>query len=312
MKNILAVRNDRFGEFLLIIPALRALKERFPGSRITIAASPDVLELAEAVGYVDGTIAWENKKRPSGEILALVKKLKEKKFDLAVIFNPSKESNLVTFLAKIPVRVGYDRKWPWLLTDKMKDEKESSGKHEVDHNLELVGLVGASTKDRSLALNIKSADVLGALKGSPIVVIHPWTSDPVKQWPLKNFKKLIERFSGMNVLVIGGREELLKNKNFLNDLPAEAVNLVGRTSLVGLAGILKRADILVSGDSGPVHLAAAVGTPVVALFRNDMPGKTAVRWGPWGNGHVVIEKAKLEYIAVDEVVKKVREKLAIC
>ena len=72
---------------------------------------------------------------------------------------------------------------------------------------------------------------------------------------------------------------------------------------------MKKANLLVSGDSGPVHLAAAVGTPVIALFRNDLPGKTAKRWGPWGEGHLVIEREKLEDITVDEVVNKVKEKL---
>jgi ADP-heptose:LPS heptosyltransferase len=67
--------------------------------------------------------------------------------------------------------------------------------------------------------------------------------------------------------------------------------------------------LLVSGDSGPVHLAAAVGTPVLALFRNDLPGKTAKRWGPWGEGHTVIEKSSLEDITVNEVVKMIMEKL---
>jgi len=72
---------------------------------------------------------------------------------------------------------------------------------------------------------------------------------------------------------------------------------------------LKRCALLVSGDSGPVHLAAAVGTPIVALFRNDLPGKTSKRWGPWGKGHTVIEKENLEDISVDEVFEKVKQRL---
>jgi ADP-heptose:LPS heptosyltransferase len=87
------------------------------------------------------------------------------------------------------------------------------------------------------------------------------------------------------------------------------INLINKTSLPELSAVLKRASLLVSGDSGPIHLAAAVGTPVVALFRNDLPGKTAKRWGPWGEGHIIIEKNKLEDISVDEVLNAVRRKI---
>ncbi len=73
-----------------------------------------------------------------------------------------------------------------------------------------------------------------------------------------------------------------------------------------LAALLKRCSLLISCDSGPMHLAVSVGTPVVALFRNDLPGKGAQRWGPWGEGHTVIEKGRLEDISVDELLEAVR------
>lgn len=308
-KNILVVRNDRFGEFLLIVPALRALKERFPQSRITIVVNPKVVELADAIEYVDDTIIWEEKKHPFKEVVEFSGLIRGREFDLVVIFNPSKEFNLISFLARIPVRVGYSRKWGFLLTHKMKDEKDKARAHEVYYNLELVALIGATTKDRSLALKVADTDLLGGVKGSNIVVIHPWTSDPVKQWPLSRFEELIRKLVGLDIVVIGGKEELLKNRDFFSRLQEVCINLTGKTNLIELAEVLKKAKLLVSGDSGPVHLAAAVGTPVIALFRNDLPGKTAKRWGPWGEGHVVIEKDKLEDITVDEVFKKVREKL---
>jgi ADP-heptose:LPS heptosyltransferase len=85
--------------------------------------------------------------------------------------------------------------------------------------------------------------------------------------------------------------------------------MINQTSLVELAALLKRCSLLISCDSGPMHLAASVGTPVVALFRNDLPGKTAKRWGPWGSGHTVIEKVNLLDISVDEVFEKAKQRL---
>ena len=99
-------------------------------------------------------------------------------------------------------------------------------------------------------------------------------------------------------------EELQKGALF-NNLNGRIKNLTGKTTLVELASILKNSKLLISGDSGPVHLACAVGTPVIALFRNDIPGKGPKRWGPWGEGNVVIEKKSLLDISVDEVFKAI-------
>jgi heptosyltransferase-2 len=309
ISRILVIRNDRFGEFLLIIPALRALKEKYPQAQITLAVAPNVAELADTIEFVHDVIIWENREHSFKEMFAFARQLKGREFDMAVVFNPNQESHLVTFLGKIPIRVGYNRKWGFLLTHKMKDEKELGLKHEVEYNLDLVALVGATTNDKSLALKIGDVDILGAVKGSFVIAIHPWTSDPLKQWPLENFKQLIKRFVGLNIVVVGGREELTKNEDFFKGIHEVILNFTGRTTLIELAEVLKKVNLLVTGDSGPAHLAAAVGTPVIALFRNDLPGKTPQRWGPWGEGHVVIERESLEDITVDEVVKKVKEKL---
>lgn len=309
INKILVIRNDRFGEFLLIIPALRALKEKFPQAKITLAVDPGVVELAQAIEYADDVIVWENKEHSFKEIFVFSKSIGSCGFDMAVIFNPTGEAHWAVFLARIPVRVGYDRKNGFMLTHKIKDQKHLALKHEVEYNLELVGLVGAVTEKKSIVLRVPDTGVLSGLKGSFVIAVHPWTSDPVKQWPLENFKALIKRLAGFDIVVIGGKEELSKNKDFFNGLHELILNFTGKTSLIELGSILKNVNLLVSGDSGPVHLAVAVGTPVIALFRNDLAGKEPKRWGPWGEGNVIIQKTRLADISVDEVVKKIKEKL---
>jgi len=283
IKNILAVRNDRFGEFLLNIPALRALKELYPQAKLTLAVNPTVSELAGAVECVDEVVVWDEVKG----------NLRKSKFDLAVVLNPTKEAHWVVFWAGIPVRVGYDRKWGFLLTHKLKDTKHLGNRHEVDCNLELVGLVGAKTLDKTLKVKVDD-NLFREFIGQRIVAVHPFTSDPVKQWPVERFKELAQRIKselGLKVVMVGLNNEIAsadygslamtKFECVRND---EVVDMINKTSLVELAALLKRCSLLVSGDSGPVHLAVSVGTPVVALFRNDLPGKTARRWGPWGEG----------------------------
>jgi ADP-heptose:LPS heptosyltransferase len=291
IKNILVVRNDRFGEFLLNLPAIRALKESYPQAKLTLAVNLVVYELAGAVECVDDVVVWEQIK----------KDFKKHKFDLAVVLNPTKEAHVAIFLAGIAVRAGYDRKFGFLLTHKIKDTKHLGDRHEVDCNLELVNLLGAQTQDKSISIKVNEG-YFSEFSEKEIIAIHPFTSDPVKQWPLERFAELAQRINKelkTRVIIVG------LSLNAFN-IKGNAINVVNKTTLLELAALLKQCVLLISGDSGPVHLAAAVGTPVIALFRNDLVGKTARRWGPWGGGHTVIEKSSLDDISVDEVFDKVK------
>jgi len=294
IKKILVIRNDRFGEFLLNIPAIRALKVIYPQAKISLAVSPVVYELAGAVECADEVVVWDEQFRRG---------LRKQKFDACVILNPTKEAHWACFWAGIPVRVGYGRKWGFLLTHRLQDTKHLGDRHEVDCNLELVSLIGAKTLDKTIKVKV-DGNLFPEFAGEEIVAIHPFTSDPVKQWPIERFKNLVLRIRrelGLGVVIVGLSQDIF-------DMGDGVVNMVNKTSLIELAALLKRCSLLVSCDSGPMHLAAAVGTPVVALFRNDLPGKTAKRWGPQGEGHTVIEKSNLTDINVDEVFNKARLK----
>jgi len=333
-KNILVIRNDRFGEFLLNVPAMRALKEKFTDSKIILAVDPYVKGLAVKIFCSGEVIEWKKGKHSLMDILKFVNMLKRKEIDVAFVMNPSKDSNIAIRLAGIPERIGYARKWDFLLTKKIEDLKHLGQKHEVEYNLDLVKLVGVSDRHCEEA---RSADcfvppLAGLATGSAIfrneneiaslpltslevarndkgeffgnaIAIHPWTSDPIKQWPPERFRelalKLVKELEA-DVLIIGGKDEMERSNSY-NYLNNRIRNMTGKTSLVELAALLKRCRMLISGDSGPVHLACAVGTPVIALFRDDIPGKGPKRWGPWGEGNVVIAKKGLSDISVEEV-----------
>lgn len=316
VKNILVIRNDRFGEFLLNIPAFRALKETFSGARLIAVVNPSVKSLAENIPFFDEVIEWDSRKHSLSEKIRLVNLLKNKKIDIAVMLNPVKDFNIITYFSGIPVRVGYNRKYGFLLTHKIEDKKFLSEKHEVEYNLELVSLIGAKTEDKTLSLPVDDSQA-GALSAyinlneqDNFIVIHPWTSDPVKQWPVQYFKDLAERLirqEGAKIVVVGGKEELDKSIELFTDMDKNLINLTGKTTLMQLAALLKKSRLLISADSGPVHLASAVGGRVLAIFRNDIPGKCARRWGPWGEGHAVIEKSNLSDITVTEVFDKAKK-----
>lgn len=315
---ILVVRNDRFGEFLLNIPAIRALKEGFPNTEVIALVDGGVAELAKAVPYIDEVISWGQRKHTIREKLHLLISLRKRHIQSAVILNPSREMNILTFLAGIPRRVGYDRKCGCFLTDRIKDCKHLAIKHEVEYNLELTRALGVGVADLALSLKVDN-DIINSLlvryniaKSDYLIAIHPWTSDPRKQWPLERFAKLAERLSGDTLakIIIVGRTD--QQQRFAGNFCAGAdklINLTNKTSLLELAALLKICKLLISGDSGPVHLATCVNTPVVALFRNDLPGKGPKRWGPWGKRNLVIQKDRLIRITVDEVIESAKEVL---
>jgi len=309
MSKILVFRNDRMGEFLLTIPALRALHETF-GERITLVVDDYLRDLARCIEGVDEVLCWRNEKHSLRQIWNFSKSL-QRRFNIAVVFNPSREAHLISFLARIPLRVGYDRKWGFLLNRKIPDRKDLGIKHEVEYNLELVGLIGAKTENKSLKIEIppdKLREAQEMLQSQGIlddsyIVIHPFASYPPKQWPLERFLEVIKDTSvKINIVVIGGKENIFYREQFKNlSRQKQVAVLIGKTDLLQLAGILSGAKCLISNDSGPVHLASAVGTRCIVLFDNSVPSRSPRRWSPWGEGHIVIQKPDIRQITVEEV-----------
>lgn len=328
ISKILAIRNDRFGEFLLNIPAFRELKQNYPDAKLTLVVDAPVQQLAGRITCIDEVIVWGGGKHTLVEIIKFASLLKEKKYNLCVIFNPRKESHIISFLAGIPLRAGYDRKWGFLLNCKIEDKKSEGLKHEVEYNLDLVRAIGVNTSslqgslpqadDRSPPyrqagqLEIKVDDfpdsrlrALG-IKDRDFIAVHPWASNRKKEWPADKFRELVKRINsdlGVSVVLIGGQEERQRAEEFRSDL--NVVDITGKTTLIESAGLLKMAKLLVTNDSGPMHLAAAAGTPVIAIFRNNPPGVSAIRWGPAGNNHIVIDNSDIAAIEVKEVLDAV-------
>lgn len=313
IKKILVVRNDRLGEFLLTIPAFNALKQHYSGAQLSVVVNPYLTELAKTIDSLDTIFCWENKKHTLLQLFTFAKQLQREKFDLCVVFNPTKEFHMISFLARIPIRVGYKRKWPFLLTHTMLDTKDRGLKHEIENNLELLKCIDIISHDETLALHTDETvlkNILQPLRlqlNDKLIALHPWTSDAVKTWPLAHFQKLSNLLSSQpnrKVIILGGKEEMARsNKTFSNS--GSLLDLTGKTTLLQLTALLKRSDALVSADSGPVHIAACTKTPTIALFRNDLNGKTALRWGPKAPISKILEASDLSSIQPETVLKEI-------
>lgn len=318
------VRTDRIGELVLTTPAIAAVRKHFPHAKITIIVNPSSVEAVEGAPFIDSMIKFDPKADYNNLFrrLAFSWSIKKSKFDLAVIFNPSKFFNILTFLAGIPVRVGYDRKAGFLLTHKVQDKKYLCDRHEVDYNLDLIGAIGIKAADKSPYFPLSSSAekrISEILKendigevGESLIAVHPATSNPEKMWPLDRFAQICDRLSeefNVKVVLIGGKGEQKIAGELKSRMRNPVSDLTGVLSVKELGSLLKRCRFLISNDSGPVHVSAAVGTPAIVFFGEDRPGGSSRRWGPYGEGHLVIGRPKITDITVEEAYKAISGKV---
>ncbi len=319
-KNILLIRTDRIGEFILTTPAISAFRAGFPDAVITLAVSAASYEAAEGNPSVNRIIKLDPKKDldSPAKMAGSVVTLKKQGYGLCAVFNPNKALNIAVFLAGIPVRVGYDRKFGFLLNRAIKDRKFLCEKHEVEYNLDIARAAGIDASPSAPVFTVNAQDETGAARiarengirdGERFIAVHPGTSNPEKIWPSERFGRLcamIEKELGAKVVLVGGQEEKPASLEVARHSGRPLCDLTGKLGLKGFGSLLKKAKALVSCDSGPVHISAAVGTPVVALFGESRKGGSSVRWGPYGRGHTVIGRPMVCDITVEEVFAAVK------
>jgi heptosyltransferase-2 len=303
-KRILIIRTDRVGDVILSSPVIKALRQSYPHAFIAIMVSPYTREIVDANHYLDEVIAYDKDARHKN-CLATIKfalNLRKQRFDAAIILHPTNRVHLIAYLAGIPKRIGYDRKLGFLLTDKIPHTKQFGERHELEYNLDLLKNLNIEAKDRELFIPLKAEserwaeDFIksqGVKKGDKILIINPSASCPSKVWPPARFAEVADKLAqkyAFKVLVVSGHKDLALAENVIENMSTLAISLAGKTSLSQLASILKRASLFISNDSGPVHIASAVGTPVISIFGRNQKGLSPKRWGPVGKKDRVLHK----------------------
>ena len=281
---------------VLLTPALRALKRTYPESNLTLLLRPLVADLMKTHPYVDTCIVDTKNRGRYRSLRELTHQIRRAAFDVAVVLHPTSFRNaLLPFLARVPMRVGTNVNGRgMLLTASRKDD--TSG-HEVHRYLRVLQLLDIDTSldslefwhtdaDREMIQDLLDAE--GVSSTDRLIALNLGTTWRTKQWDIANFVEVIEQIArrrpDTSVVLTGSSAETERAAALPTALPA--INLVGKTSILQLGALLERCEICLTCDSGPMHIAAAVGTPTVALFGPTDP----VRHKPYGAGHTVVEK----------------------
>jgi len=300
MRRILIVNVNWLGDTLFVTPFIRAVRENHPESYIAILTHPRCLEILEENPYIDEVIVYEEKKEFVHLLgkFSIISKLKSKRFDTAFILRRSLSRTMLLFLSKIPQRIGYDNKRSgFLLTKKI--PLSSKDLHRVEHFLDLARSVGIQPKDIRYEFFVSKKDkderdtILrrkGIKDKEEFIVINPGGNWPLKRWPVGNFARLgDEIFSRFNTKVVlsGAEKDIPLCKEIFSLMRQSPILLCGETNLKTLAAVFEKAKWVISNDSGPMHIAVGVKTPVIALFGPTSPQIT----GPYGEGlYKVLQK----------------------
>ena len=305
-RKILIVRTDRIGDVVLTTPSLAALKKKWPQAHVAIMVRPATQEIVEGNPFLDEVIVYDPQKdhHGVGGFWRFITLLRKKRFDCAIIFHTKKRTNLICFFAGIPCRIGYrNDKFGFLLTDPLEDVRPKGDRHEAQYCLDVLKKLGVESSDLTLDLPVSEKSLRWAEdffktnrleKEKPVIAIHPGASCISKRWPAQKFSELIglitQRLNAQLVL-IGGPETGDIARQILEKVDRNnIVNAVGETTLGQMAALLKRCQLLISNDSGPVHIACAVKTPVISIFGRNQAGLSPTRWRPLGPRDIVIHK----------------------
>jgi lipopolysaccharide heptosyltransferase II len=298
-KRILCVRLDYLGDVLMTSPAIRALGQSIAGSHVTLLASRGGAAAARFIPEIDEVIEYdapwlkssaEHEPRVDHE---MIERLARGGYDAAVIFTVYSQnplpSAMLCYLAGIPLRLAYCRENPYqLLTDWIREtEPQEQLRHEVRRQLDLVATVGARTGNERLSFSVPAPDLhwirnelqlRGIDPERPWIVLHPGASAPSRRYPPQHWTEAAHALSVQlrcPLVFTGSSEEAPLVEDIRHGLE-NSWSLAGRLDLGKLAALISLAPLLISNNTGPAHLAAAVGTPVVDLYALTNPQHT-----PW-------------------------------
>ncbi|MDD2500544.1 MAG: lipopolysaccharide heptosyltransferase II [Geobacter sp.] len=270
------------GDAVMTTPALMAVRETYPKARIALLANPLVGQLLQGHPAVDRVLVFDRKREHNGLAgrLRLARQLKQEQFDLAIILPNSFDSALIPWLARIPQRWGKASDGrSLLLTRLFPEQNPPQDRHEVQYYCDLLRSFGAfATQSEPLLATTPQEDdeaaallaKYGILTKSMLLGINAGASfGSAKRWYPERFGEVAKRLADewdARIILFGGPDEVRIVTEIEQALEGQCLNMAGKTSVRQLMALIKRCNFFVTNDSGPMHIAAAFGVPLVAIF----------------------------------------------
>lgn len=327
IRKILIIRLDRIGDLILSTPAIRAIREGFPrpNTKVHLLVSEYTKSLVVNNPHIDKLLVYHKDPIPGD-------------YDLAIALHPGLRQNYLAFKSGARFRSGFSG-WGggFFLTHKIKDDRISRIRHEVDTALEIAGLLGCAARSKDLEVSLTTegekfaADFFKNHQLSPrgpVIVVHPGARQDYIRWQKEGFAQVCDKLIGGEkatvILIADKNEEILLQA--ITSLMTEKPLVASGLKLTELISLIKRCDLFIGNSTGPMHIAAALKVPVVAIFGSTHPLDNFKAWGPWGEWHTVVSKdlhcrnchpgdcrdiACMKEISVDDVIRAVRERLKL-
>ena len=269
----------------MTVPALRELRRILPEAHVTLVSRPGPADIFVDVDFVDEVLIYD--RAGFGSTWKRAREWKRRKFDLAVLFQNAFEAAAIAFLARVPMRIGYDAEHRgMLLTNSLPLPPWKDQRHEIFFYLNIVAelerlLYGISTiesREPRLGLHVSIArreeakELLrnhGVRADAPLVLLCPGSiNSRAKRWPTERYAALADRFaeSGARVVLIGSPAEIDVSEQVRQQMRSQPIIMTGKTSVAEATAIISIADVLITNDTGPAHIGPAVGTPTLVIF----------------------------------------------
>ena len=300
IRKILIIRNDGIGDLLNSTPAIAMLRQNYVDAEITVLVQPLNAPILMGNSDVDRILIFDraNEHRRLRDRLQFYRSLRRERYDLAIAMRTASWCNFAAFLSGAKYRLRrYQKRFKSTLTHPWRGRYKKGKSHEVNRNFDLIELICDGTRHQRLVLNLLDDEIGGARQlltewgiapNDFLVGIHPGGSSFDKRWPEENYAQVADalvREYGAKILILRGPDEAELERNLQNAMQSEPIVHPPR-SIRELAALIARCRLFVCNDSGPMHIAAALGVRTVAIF-----GPTDhVAWRPLSDESTIVRR----------------------
>ncbi len=297
-RKILVIKLRYLGDVLMCTPVLASLRAAFPEAVLSMLVNSGTEAMIAENPHLNEILLVERSPSPLRQ-LRFASGLRRRRFDLVIDLTDGDRAAILSRITGAPIRVGYNREGRWrgrLYTHLVRVPRQPTPL--IRQHLMSLDALGISVAESRPLLRVRQEDEVasraalaatGIEPGERFIAVHPGARYWFKRWPAERFARLIDYVQGklgVKVVLLGGSQDREIAEAILGQIGTGARSLVGRLGLLEMAWLLRLAALFVGNDSGPMHVAAAMGTPVVGLFGPSDP----TVWGPDGQGHVTISK----------------------